>query len=65
MSRRVLIVGGYGKAGLKTTEHLARDGLVSEITIAGRNGEHAAARLEDLPHVSRDRYPSLRYRGGS
>ena len=42
MSRRVLIVGGYGKAGLKTAEHLLRGGLVSEISIAGRSGEHAA-----------------------
>ena len=41
MSRRVLIVGGYGKAGMKTAEHLVSGGLISEMTIAGRNGELA------------------------
>jgi hypothetical protein len=53
MSRRVLIVGGYGKAGLKTAEHLARGGLVSEITIAGRNGEHAAKAAARIARSSR------------
>ena len=55
MSRRVLIVGGYGKAGLKTAEHLARGGLVSEITIAGRNGEHAAKAAARIARSSRVR----------
>ena len=55
MSRRVLIVGGYGKAGLKTAEHLARGGLVSEITIAGRNGEYAAKAAARIARSSRVR----------
>ncbi len=42
MSGRVLIVGGYGRAGLKTAERLARGSAVSEITVAGRDGVRAA-----------------------
>jgi hypothetical protein len=55
MSRRVLIVGGYGKAGLKTAEHLASGGLVSEITLAGRNGDHAAKAAARIARSSRVR----------
>lgn len=42
LTRRVVIVGGYGTFGARAAERLARDATAA-IVIAGRNGENAAA----------------------